>query len=168
MSARRHPNVANIDEVESNERLSGNRFGGSHKRLGKATGSAGIGCSLFEVPPGRALCPFHYHTANEESIFVLEGEGTMRIGDDEVAIRAGDYITFPVGPDHAHQLNNTGETPIRYLCFSTLLPTEVVGYPDSDKIAAVGYPPDGSETPWVAKWFPADAAVDYFHGEDQG
>src|SRR2546427_13010010 len=67
----------------------------------------------------------------------LEGEGSARIGDATVRLRAGDYVTFPTGPESAHILTNTGAGPLRYLCFSTLPTTEVVGYPDSKKIGAM-------------------------------
>src|SRR6185503_12001505 len=93
-----------------------------------------------EVEPGRAAFPHHFHCVNEESIYVLEGEGALRIGKDTVAVKAGDYVTFPTGPDFAHQLKNTGTQNIRYLRFSTLSSAEVVGYPDSKKIGAAGAP----------------------------
>ena len=166
---RRHANVVNLDEVDSAERLNGKRFGGSHKGIGKESGSIGLGCNYFEVPPGRAWFPHHWHAANEESIFITEGTGTMRIGDEEVVVRSGDYISFPPGPDSAHQLINTSEEPLRYLCFSTKNSVEVVGYPDSKKIAALAGDPMGpSDERWAASWFPEDAAVGYFVGEDMG
>ncbi len=160
---RRHKNVINLDEAESSERLMGERFGGAVKKLGVESGAAMIGCNYFEIAPGRALCPHHWHAANEEAIFIIEGEGTMRLGEESFPVRAGDYVTFPTGPQSAHQLNNTSDAVIRYLCFSTKLNTEVVGYPDSNKTAAIAGP-DNSER-WVAKWFPSDADVGYFEGE---
>src|SRR5262249_29642014 len=70
--------------------------------------------------------------------FVLDGEGMLRIGDKEVAVRAGDYVTMPVGPEYAHQLRNTGAGVLRYLCFSTLTMADVVGYSDFKKVGAMG------------------------------
>ncbi len=162
---RRHPNVVNLGELEASERTHG-KFSFSTKHPGAATDAQAIGASWYEIPPGKTAFPHHYHCANEESAFILEGTGTLRIGNDEVAVRAGDYMTFPVGKDHPHQLLNTGDTPLRYLCFSTLVSTEVVGYPDSNKIAAIASPKAYADDRWVASWFPADANVGYFHGED--
>jgi len=69
---------------------------------------------------------------------VFRGEGTLRIGADSVAVRAGDWIAFPVGPENAHQLINTGSTPLKYLAFSAAFAVgDVVGYPDSKKVAAM-------------------------------
>jgi uncharacterized cupin superfamily protein len=160
---RRHPNVVNIAELQPQGFSRGGRFALQNRPLGRATGARGIGCSLYEVPPGRTAFPHHFHCANEESLYILAGTGTLRIGPEQVPVRAGDYATFPVGPAQAHQLINTGTDTLRYLCFSTLLSTEVVGYPDSGKTAAMAY--GAGDQPWVRAIFRNDSAVDYYDGE---
>jgi len=160
---RRHPNVVNLTELKAGGFEKGGRFALANRPLGRATGARGIGCSWYEVPPGRTAFPNHYHCANEESLYVLEGTGTLRIGQDEVPVGPGDYATFPVGPACTHQLLNTGTGPLRYLCFSTLLPTEVVGYPDSKKIGAMGYTAAGESM--VRIMVRQDSGVDYYEGE---
>jgi uncharacterized cupin superfamily protein len=171
MTERRHPNVTNVSEAPSRAQEKGTKFGFTARALGHATGAAGIGCSFYEVPPGRAAFPAHYHCANEEALYILEGEGTLRIGKDTVAVHQGDYITLPPGPDHTHKLTNTGTAPLRYLCMSTLKGgAEVVGYPDSKKIAAVGVPAGWRfpEPGWVRFIGRPEASVDYYDGEDVG
>ena len=116
--SRRHANVANLAEVPARGFEKGSRFALANRALGRATGAQAIGCSHYEVPPGRTAFPSHYHCANEESIYVLEGTGTLRIGAAQVEVGPGDYATFPVGPAHAHQLLNTGSGPLRYLCYA--------------------------------------------------
>jgi uncharacterized cupin superfamily protein len=160
---RRHPNVVNLTELEAGGFGKGERFALANRALGRATGARGIGCSWYEVPPGKTAFPNDYHCANEESLYVLEGSGTLRIGQDEVPVGPGDYATFPVGPACTHQLLNTGTGPLRYLCFSTLLPTEVVGYPDSKKISAMGYTAAGE--PMVRIMVRQESGVDYYDGE---
>jgi uncharacterized cupin superfamily protein len=108
---------------------------------------------------------------NEEAMFVLEGEGILRIGDAEVPIRAGDYATFPVGPAHAHQVRNTGQGPLRYLGMSTLHTAEVVGYPDSKKIGALAAPSPAAAMKgehWMRIIVKEGTGVPYFEGEDAG
>jgi uncharacterized cupin superfamily protein len=169
--ARRHARVANLAELEPRTLAAGTKFGAAMKHLGFATGGRGIGCTWYEVAPGRAAFPRHFHCANEESLFVLEGEGTLRIGGDTVSVRAGDYMTFPVGPDHAHQLRNTGAGPLRYLCFSTLMTAEVVGYPDSKKVGAMAGPSLEAALRgehWVRMLAFDSSTVDYWDGEDVG
>ena len=160
--SRRHPNVVNIAEAPAGGFTRGERFALSNRALGRATGAKGIGCSLYEVPPGKTAFPNHYHCANEESVYILEGTGSLRIGADHVEVGPGDYATFPVGPAYSHQLLNTGAGPLRYLCFSTMLGTEVVGYPDSGKIGAMSFA-DGKQ---VVRIMVKDSSnVDYYDGE---
>jgi uncharacterized cupin superfamily protein len=137
MSDRRHPHVVNLDELEATTTSVGTKFGASRKALGQAAGGRGLGCSWYEIPPGRSGFPFHYHCVNDEAIYILDGAGTLRIGDATVAVRAGDYLTFPPGPAAAHRLDNTGTAPLHYLCFSTMQLAEICGYPDSNKFACI-------------------------------
>jgi uncharacterized cupin superfamily protein len=168
MTDRRHPNLVNLDEVDGRTLEKGTRFGCTMKSLGRTTGAQGIGCSWYEQAPGRTAFPRHYHTANEESLYVLEGAGTVRIGEKSIELRAGDYVTFKVGPEHAHQITNTGDAPLRYLCFSTLISPEIVSYPDSNKVGAMAMAPGTTlgDPPWIRGIFSADQQVDYYDGED--
>jgi uncharacterized cupin superfamily protein len=167
MTERRHPCVVNLSEAAARTVEKGTRFGFTNKNLGQTTGGTGIGASWYEVPPGRTAFPAHFHCATEEAIFVLEGEGTLRIGADKVALRGGDYVTLPPGPSHAHQLVNTGGSPLRYLCLSTRPQADVVGYPDSKKVGAAGvalgwkFP----EPAWIRIICREDSMVDYYDGE---
>ena len=166
---RRHPNVVNLDEVEGRASAVGAKFGSTARNLGRATGAAGIGCSCYEVAPGRSAFPRHFHSANEESIFILEGQGTARIGEAEVALRPGDYVTFPVGPAHAHRVVNTGAAPLKYLCLSTLHSTEAVGYPDSKKIGVLSAPSYDAAMRgehWIRLLAPESPSIGYFEGEE--
>ena len=160
----RHPNVTNLSEVQTRTDSKGTRFAYASKWLGNALGSKGIGCSWYEVPPGKTAFPFHWHSANAEAVFVLEGEGTARIGEARVPIRAGDYIDFPPGPEHSHQLLNTGQGPLRYLGISTMQYPEVVGYPDSKKVGVRTPGPDFAH-PWIRELYRAGSGVDYYDGE---
>jgi uncharacterized cupin superfamily protein len=167
-STRRHPNVVNVNELKGAVFTRGERFGFTNKVLGRAAAAQGIGCSWYEVPPGRTAFPNHFHCANEESLFILEGAGTLRIGGDSVAVGTGDYVALPPGPEHSHQLLNTGTSPLRYLCLSTQQRTEVVGYPDSNKIGAFGMPAGAGQQPfWLRGMFEEKSSVDYYTGEEE-
>jgi len=169
MSERRHPRVVNVDEVEPRTIEKGRRFAAKMRSLGGNTGGKGLGCSHFEVPPGKTAFPHHFHCVLDEAIYVIEGEGTLRIGDERVAVRAGDYVSLPPGPDTAHQLINSGAGPLRYLGISTATTVEVVGYPDSKKVAA-----RASESPakaregkwWVSHILRPGESLDYYDGEE--
>jgi uncharacterized cupin superfamily protein len=163
-----HPNVVNENELEWGEQSHGERFAHRRKQLSSAAGGEKLGCSLYEVPPGRRAWPYHYHLANEEAIYVLEGSGTLRIDGQEVGISQGDYVALPVGEAGAHQIFNTSDAPLRYLCFSTMVEPDIAVYPDSEKIglfagAAPGGP-KGKRT--LHKYLRAGAEVGYYDGEE--
>src|SRR5262245_10111821 len=106
--------VVNEEKVAWDEQDHG-RMAWKRKNLGAAATGSKLGCSLYELAPGKKSFPYHYHTANEEAIYVLEGSGTLRLGGSEVPIAKGDYITLQVGEEGAHQVLNTSEASLRYL-----------------------------------------------------
>lgn len=142
-------------------------FAARRKQLGAAAGGEQIGCSLIELPPGKRAWPRHAHSANEEAVVVLSGEGVLRLGDRELPLRAGCYAALPAGTGDAHQVVNTSEQPLRYLCISTMRHPEVVTYPDSGKVGVItGSAPGGdNDARTLTAFLPADAAVDYWQGE---
>lgn len=140
----RHPNVCNLGELDLAEESHGDRYTGAHAMIGRLIGSRQLGCRFTEIPPGDVAWPYHRHHANEELFVILAGTGTLRIGDDEVAVRPEDVIATPAGPNYAHQLVNTGDEPLRYLAVSTMHAPDVVEYPDSGHFAVfAGSPPGG-------------------------
>jgi len=167
---KKHQNVTNLNEIEPRVVQKGTKFGFTGKRLGPSSAAKALGVSWYEIAPGRSAFPYHYHCANEEGVFILEGTGEARIGKDTVNVEKGDYIAYPIGPEYAHSLKNSGKGPLRYICFSTTQTTEVVGYPDSKKFAAAGMVDPvtgvmGAKVKFVIKEQPS---VDYYEGEDVG
>lgn len=93
-----------------------------------------IGVSYEELPPKKQSVPFHYHLAEEEHIVALEGECTLRLGDERFTLKAGDYVGFPAGQRAGHCLINETDKPFRFLMIGDHAPNEVAVYPDSNKI----------------------------------
>jgi uncharacterized cupin superfamily protein len=159
--------IVHEDEVNWIEQSHGERFSFKRRMLGLATGAEKLGCSLFEVAPGKRAWPFHFHFANEEALYILEGSGSLRLGIEEFAIGKGHFVTFRTGADSPHQLINTGTAALRYICFSTMNSPEVTGYPDSKKIGVIGGRAPGAK-PTVnvlRKVFRETDDVDYYDGE---
>lgn len=137
------------------------------KQLGEAAGSEAIGASLYELPPGRRSWPYHYHEGNEEALYVLDGTGTVRLDGDTRPLEAGDYVALPAGEAGAHRVINDGETPLQYLMVSTMDDPDVTVYPDSGKVGVfAGSPPGGRDERTVEGYYPLDADVDYWAGEE--
>lgn len=156
----------NINDLDWQSNEHGD-FAYQDKWLAAATGGEKLGASLYKLMPGKKAFPYHQHYANEEAVFVLEGSGTLRMNNEMIPIAQGDYIALPVGPDHAHQIINTSEKPLLYLCFSTLIYPDVVEYPDSNKLgvtAGIGICGKREKIQLRARFRKQDA-VDYFEGE---
>ncbi|MEQ8764607.1 MAG: cupin domain-containing protein [Planctomycetota bacterium] len=138
------------------------------KSLGQAVGAKRLGTSLYEIPPGGTAWPFHYHCANEEAIFVLSGRGHVRLTEESLEVQEGDYVTFPVGEDGAHQIRCEGEEPLRFLCLSTMIEPDIAVYPDSGKFGlfAGGAPGTPPESRWLLTFVRQDATMQYWDGED--
>jgi len=105
-------------------------------RLAAGTAASKLGASVDVVAPGMRSCPYHFHYAQEELFVILEGEGTLRVAGELLAVRAGDTIFVPPGPAYPHQIINTSRYPLMYLSVSTRESPEVVEYPDSGKYLA--------------------------------
>lgn len=137
------------------------------KKLAAATAGRALGCSLYRVPARSRSWPRHFHAANEEALYVLSGTGSLFVGDEDLPLRAGDYVALPTGAAHAHKIVNDTDVELVFLCFSQMVEPDVVVYPDSNKVGLfVGAPPGGAVEDSALKTFlPLDADVDYWDGE---
>jgi len=120
-------------------------------------GRAGCVAALYEIPPGKAAYPYHYHEKNEEMFYILRGEGVLRTPQGERAVRAGDFLFFPANAFGAHKLTNTGTQPLAYLDFGTSHEIDVTFYPDSGKIGVWGK--------GINQVYKTDDQVGYYDGE---
>jgi len=103
-------------------------------RLGKQLGATQSGMSVYELPPGQSVCPYHYEYGEEEWLLVLAGRPTLRTPDGERELAPFDAAFFPIGPDGAHQIrNDTGDTA-RVAMWSTVITPSATAYPDSGKV----------------------------------
>jgi uncharacterized cupin superfamily protein len=103
-------------------------------RFGESLGAERVGTTLYELPPGQSICPYHYEDAEEEWLLVLEGNPTLREPDGEHGLEPMDVVFFATGPDGAHQVRNDTADTVRVLMWGENLYPGVSVYPDSDKI----------------------------------
>jgi uncharacterized cupin superfamily protein len=159
--------ILNVEDVALERFANAGKFEVMDGPIGPAIGARQLGCSLAVVAPGKRAYPFHAHHVNEELVVILEGAGVVRIGEREHPIRKGDVIAFPAGGrETAHQIINTSGAELRYLAMSTMIPMEVVEYPDSSKISVkVGSAPGDPATPAFAWRGRPGASLDYWDGE---
>jgi uncharacterized cupin superfamily protein len=103
-------------------------------RFGKQLGAARTGTTIYELPPGQSICPYHYEYGEEEWLLVLQGRPLLRHPGGTDQLEQWDVVFFPDGPDGAHLVRNETEEPVRVLMYSTVSTPAASVYPDSDKI----------------------------------
>src|SRR5690349_18953937 len=87
--------IINLDEIALERFAHGEKFEVHDGAIAPQIGAKLLGYSLAVVAPGKRAYPFHCHHVNEEMFFVIEGTGTLRFGDAEYPVRAGDVIAAP-------------------------------------------------------------------------
>ena len=107
-------------------------------------GTQKMACRLVVIPAGKVCWTYHFQFANEEIYMVLDGKGIMRHGDREYPLGAGDVISAPPVLGCKQQIENTGESDLRYLAVC------ILGEPDHLDIQdgqAMGEPADAIAKP---------------------
>ncbi len=133
------------------------------KQLSTAVDADDLGCSLYELPPGKRSWPYHYHTANEEALYVLAGEGLLVAADGEKSLVSGTYAAFPADERGGHRIVNDGDEPLRYLLFSTMNEPDITIYPEMETFGVyVGSPPGGREERSFEGYYDGDAETEYW------
>ncbi|MBE6561533.1 MAG: cupin domain-containing protein [Ruminococcaceae bacterium] len=114
--------------------------------------------SVYEIPPLKSAYPYHYHLKDEETFYIISGEGILRTPEGERPVRAGDLLFFPASCEGAHKLTNTSSAEkLIYIDFDVIHDLDVAVYPDSGKIGIWGKD--------VNRVYPTDANVDYYKDE---
>jgi uncharacterized cupin superfamily protein len=128
-------------------------------RFGRDLGAKETGMSVYELPPGQAVCPYHYEYGEDEWVLVLAGRPWVRTPDGTEELEPWDVVFFPKGPDGAHQIRNDSHEPARVVMWSTIVYPSATAYPDSDKVGV--WTGMRSEDVMVKR----SSNVDYYEGE---
>ena len=144
--------VVNLLDVAAGEEIDRDGFRSRLVSIGPLLGAELLGCSVYDVPPGERLWPYHYHLGNEEWLVVVKGRPTLRVPAGERELAPDDVVAFPEGEDGAHTLVNRTDEDARVAIFSTLRSGNSV-YPDSGKVSA------------NRRVYQTEDAVDYWDGE---
>ena len=112
------PWMVHASEVEGVEQSHGSRSGSRYHPLSAALGDSPLDCCLYVVDPGKRAFHFVSGDGVEEAIFIVEGEGMLHLSGDAHPVCGGTYCRISSDSEDAHQLHNTGTTPLRYLCIA--------------------------------------------------
>jgi uncharacterized cupin superfamily protein len=128
-------------------------------RFGKLVGASRLGTSVYELPPGQQICPYHYEYGEEEWLLVLAGTPTLRHPGGSEVLEPWDVVCFPSGPEGAHAVKNETDETVRVLMYSTVTHPAATVYPDSDKVAVWT---GNADDDVIAR---RSAGLDYWDGE---
>jgi uncharacterized cupin superfamily protein len=154
--------MANIHDPDFDEPRDHPGFVARRARIGRQAGAQRLGLSLWDLPPGQAAYPYHFHLTEEELLIVLEGHPSLRTPAGWRELEPGQVLAFAVGEVGGHQLVNRTEAAVRFLALSTGGEPDIVVYPDSGKVGAFERRPDGGG---MRLMFREADAVDYHEGE---
>ena len=104
----------------------------SRRRLGDTLGLTRIGVNQTTLPPGKESSMRHWHTHEDEFVYILEGQLVLRTGAGEQVLSAGMCAGFPAGVEDGHQLINRGDRPAVYLEISNRDSGDSAHYSDPD------------------------------------
>ena len=126
-------------------------LGSTWRRLGVAGGLTKVGVNISRLPPGVWSSQRHWHSHEDELVYVLEGELTLVTDAGEETLTAGDCAAFRAGePDGHHLVNRSGADAV-VLEIGTREEADRCVYPDIDMIALPGERPyfhrDGAPYP---------------------
>jgi len=113
----------------------------SRQRLGDAAGLTQFGVNLLRLPPGAWSSQRHWHTGQDEFVYVLSGEVVLVSDGGEEVLRAGDAAGFKAGESNGHHLQNRSDSDARVLEVGTRVLDETVYYSDIDMVAPAGGKP---------------------------
>src|SRR5215469_9106944 len=102
------------------------------RRLGDALGLTRVGINRTTLPPGKESSMRHWHTHEDEFVFVLEGEVVLRTDGGEQLLTVGMCAGFPAGVADGHQLINRSAEPAVYLEVSNRDTADRAYYSDAD------------------------------------
>ncbi len=106
------------------------------QRLGDAGGLKEFGVNLMRLPPGNWSSQRHWHSHEDEFVYVLESELTLVEDGGEMLLQAGDCAAFPKGTGNGHHLINRTDTTALYLEVGSRQPADVTTCSDIDMMSA--------------------------------
>jgi uncharacterized cupin superfamily protein len=151
--SQRPASIVNVDDAPAND-IRKQTVSRLVRYLSRDAGAVRSGLRHSTVRPGMLNVPPHCHGAEEELFVVIGGDGTLLLGDDEVAVRTGSVVARPAGTGVSHAFRG-GPDGMTLLMYGTREPNDICFYPRSGKVYLCGVDVIGRIEP-----------LDYWDGEE--
>ncbi len=106
--------------------------GRSRQRVGASAGLTNFGVNLTTLAPGSQSALRHWHSAQDEFIYVIEGELLLVTDNSKQLLQAGEMAGFAAGVANGHHLVNQSDRPAIYLEIGDRTTPDQANYPDQD------------------------------------
>src|SRR6266850_332325 len=128
------PKVVNLSDLPWTPWTSGEGIAVEIRDPARKLGSIHSGFRVYRLAPGKQATRLHRHLLQEEMYVILTGTGTLRHGDREVPVKAGDFILYLAGDPAPHTFINKGSEPMEYLATGNRVSYEVCEYPEEGTV----------------------------------
>jgi uncharacterized cupin superfamily protein len=130
--------IITAEEIEKLEGLKKTHFlnpngARTDKSLGDLVGLKNIAFHLSKVEPRTESAVFHRHIYEEECVYIISGQATVVIGENQYSVKAGDFIGYPAD-GKAHTMINDGDEELICIVVGHRSSKDVVEYPKQGKI----------------------------------
>jgi uncharacterized cupin superfamily protein len=122
--------IVNVNDLPWTRWFRGAQIEVEVKDPARAVGSSLCGFRVERLAPGKQASPLHRHHQQEEMFLILQGNGVLRHGEQEVPVKEGDFVFYPAGDPAAHTFVNTGAEPLEFIATGNRVSYEVCEYPE--------------------------------------
>jgi uncharacterized cupin superfamily protein len=145
--APRPRNIVNVDEAEPLALAKGDSEL-EIRYMAREAGAERTGMRQYVIAPGKLDGEPHCHASEVEFFLVLDGDGAVLLGDEEISLRPGSFVGRPPGTGVAHAFRG----PLTLLTYGTNEPDEVCYYPRSKKLKFWGVDAQIDAEPLTRLW----------------
>ena len=113
--------------------------GKTRQVLGEKLGLTQFGANLTRLAPGAVSALRHWHSGEDEFVYIVSGRPTLVTDDGAQQLAPGDAAGFPAGKPDGHRLENRSDEEVVFIEVGTRAAVETVRYPDSDLVMVKEY-----------------------------
>ena len=106
--------------------------GRTKRKLGDFFALSNFGVNHTTLAPGLSSALQHHHKVQDEFVYIISGVATLKLGEEQFKMKAGDCMGFPAGDGVAHCIQNSSSEPVHYLEVGDRTPGVTVDYPGID------------------------------------
>jgi len=151
--------VKNIKSIQPKYKKEHEKYEYNKFEVTKRSDFSQVYICFYEIMPGKAAFPKHYHSSNTEAFYIISGNGKIETNEKTLEVTTGDIVVFPCGKEGTHKIvNSSDKDTLIYIDFDTTNSPDIITYVDSNKIGVIQHSISSD-------FYKKDSTVDYYDGE---